>query len=111
MEGASMSSEPELTFRGGWPVAFVPVLIFGVFCVLYFVVLDAFDMTALAVGGFLALLVGALLARRYGKFWDVVIAGIGSATSVSIVLILVVVGMLAPPPKDTDGAVCTLFPA
>lgn len=97
-----MSSEPELTFRGGWPVAFVPVLIFGIFCVLYFVVLDAFDMTALAVGGFLALLVGALLARRYGKFWDAVIAGIGSATSVSIVLILVVVGMLAQLIKDTD---------
>src|SRR5699024_8825922 len=94
MEGASMSSEPELTFRGGWPVAFVPVLIF--------VVLDAFDMAALAVGGFLALLVGALLARRYGTFWDAVIAGIGSATSVSIVLILVVVGMLAQLIKDTD---------
>ena len=97
-----MNSEQELTFRGGWTMAFIPVLIFVVFCVVYFVVLDAFDMTALAAGGFIALLVGALLARSYSKFWDAVIAGIGSATSVSIVLILVLVGMLGQLIKDAD---------
>lgn len=95
-------STDELAFRGGWTMAFIPVLIFGAFCVVYFVVLDAFDMTALAAGGFLALLAGALLARRYSRYWDAVLAGIGSATSVSIVVILVMVGMLAQLIKDSD---------
>ena len=118
-----MSSDT-LTFRGGWAMAFIPVAIFVVFCVVYFVVLDAFDMTVLAAGGFIALLLGALLARGYTRFWDAVIAGVGSATSVSIVMILVLVGMLGQLIKDSDvsagfvwiaeqaglhGAVLTLF--
>ncbi|QOR70950.1 Na+/H+ antiporter NhaC family protein [Ruania alkalisoli] len=117
-------TDEALTFRGGWAMAFVPVAIFGVFCVLYFVVLDAFDMTALATGGFIALLIGALLARRYTKFWDAVMAGIGSPTSVSIIVVLFMVGMLGQLIKDSDvsggfvwiadqagmsGAVLTLF--
>ncbi|WP_345218220.1 Na+/H+ antiporter NhaC family protein [Georgenia halophila] len=97
-----MSDGPALTFRGGWTMAFVPVAIFLAFCVLYFVVLDAFDMTALATGGFLALLVGALLARGYSRYWDAVMSGIGSPTSVSIVVVLLIVGMLAQLIKDSD---------
>ena len=119
-----MSTEPQLTFRGGQAMAFVPVAIFVVFCVVYFVVLNAFDMTVLAAGGFIALLLGALLARGYSRFWDAVVAGIGSATSVSIVMVLVLVGMLGQLIKDSDvsagfvwiadqaglhGAVLTLF--
>ncbi|SEE81585.1 Na+/H+ antiporter NhaC family protein [Ruania alba] len=117
-------TDDTLTFRGGWTMAFLPVAIFGAFCVLYFVVLDAFDMTALATGGFIALLIGALLARRYTKFWDAVMAGIGSPTSVSIIVVLFMVGMLGQLIKDSDvsggfvwiadqagmsGAVLTLF--
>ncbi|CAM3313035.1 Na+/H+ antiporter NhaC family protein [Occultella aeris] len=97
-----MNDEPELKFRGGWMMAFVPVAIFLIFCVLYFVVLDAFDMTALATGGFIALLIGALLARNYGKYWDAVMAGIGSPTAVSIVMVLFMVGMLGQLIKDSN---------
>ncbi|MBZ2196903.1 Na+/H+ antiporter NhaC family protein [Occultella gossypii] len=97
-----MNDEPELKFRGGWTMAFVPVGIFLIFCVLYFVVLDAFDMTALATGGFIALLIGALLARGYSKYWDAVMAGIGSPTSVSIVMVLFMVGMLGQLIKDSN---------
>jgi Na+/H+ antiporter NhaC len=97
-----MNDEPELKFRGGWMMAFVPVAIFLMFCVLYFVVLDAFDMTALATGGFIALLIGALLARNYSKYWDAVMAGIGSPTAVSIVMVLFMVGMLGQLIKDSN---------
>lgn len=82
-------------------MAFVPILIFLFFCVMYFVVFNAFDMVALAMGGFVALLVGALFARNYGRYWESVMQGIGSTTAVSIVVILLVVGMLSQLIKDT----------
>ena len=50
-------------FRGGQWWSVVPMLIFLVFCVVYFVGYKVFDMNALAVGGFLGLLIGA----RFGK--------------------------------------------
>lgn len=84
-----------LRFRGGMAMAFVPVAVFLAFCVLYLVVFKAFDMAALAMGGFVALLIGALFAKPYGSFWSAVTRGIGSPTSVSIVMILVVVGMIS----------------
>lgn len=90
-----MTEPNHLSFRGGWLIAFAPVLIFLAFCILYFVALDAFDLTALAMGGFVALLLGAVLARDYGRYWDAVMRGIGSPTSISIVLILIVIGMLS----------------
>lgn len=49
-------------FRGGQWWSVVPMLIFLVFCVVYFVGFKVFDMNALAVGGFLGLLIGALFA-------------------------------------------------
>lgn len=97
-----MDDTKPLEFRGGWTMAFLPVLIFLVFCVTYFVVLDAFDMTALAMGGLVALLLGALLATDYTRFWDHVMKGIGSPASVTIIVILMVVGMLSQLIKDTN---------
>ena len=84
-----------LRMRGGIYAAFVPVVIFLAFCVLYFVYFKVFDMTALAMGGFVSLLVGALFARDYSGYWNHVMRGIGGSTAVSIVVILFVVGMLA----------------
>lgn len=83
-------------------MAFLPVAAFLVFCVLYFVVFKAFDMTALAMGGFVSLLIGAVFARKYGLFWEHVMRGIGSATSVSIVVILFLVGMVSQMIKATN---------
>lgn len=90
-----MDRENQLQFRGGWLLAFVPILVFLGFCILFFVVFKAFDMTALAMGGFVSLLLGAVFARPYGKYWDAVMKGIGSPTSVSIVVILFTVGMMS----------------
>lgn len=52
-------------FRGGQWWSVVPMLIFLVFCVVYFVGYKVFDMNALAVGGFLGLLIGALFCKTY----------------------------------------------
>ena len=50
-----------LEFRGGWGMAFVPLLIFFIFCVLLFLVFLSYDMHALAMGGFLGLIIGGPL--------------------------------------------------
>ena len=97
-----MSEPRELTFRGGWLAAFVPVAVFLFFCVLFFVILQAFEMQALAMGGFVALLLGAVLATNYRHYWDAVMRGIGSPTAVSIVVILLVIGMFAHLIKATN---------
>ena len=49
-----------LTFRGGILFSLVPLLIYVFFCVVLFICFKAFNMEALAVGGFLALLAGGL---------------------------------------------------
>lgn len=86
-------------------MAFIPPALFLVFCVLYFIVFKAFDMTALGMGGFVSLLVGAVFARNYGKYWEHALGGIGSDTSVAIVVILFMVGMISSMIKATGVAV------
>ena len=61
-------------FRGTKGFAFVPMIIFLVFCIVYFVVFKVFDMNALAVGGFLGLLVGALFTKTYDKYWTMLMS-------------------------------------
>ncbi|OIS90389.1 sodium:proton antiporter [Brucella cytisi] len=85
-------------------MAFLPALIFLFLCVLYFVVFKAFDMTALAMGGFVSLLIGAIFARDYSRFWEHVLRGISSETSVAIIVILFMVGMISAMIKTTGVA-------
>lgn len=87
--------DKKLEFRGGILFSLVPVLIYVFFCVVLFIGFKAFNMEALAVGGFLALLVGGLFCTSYSDFWDSVIRGISSITSVSVVVILLLVGMFS----------------
>lgn len=83
-------------------MAFVPVVIFLAMCVLFFVVFKAFDMSALAMSGIVALLIGAVFAKNYSVFWDAVMRGIGSPTSVAIIVILLVIGMFSELIKVTN---------
>lgn len=88
-------TKKKLTFRGGMFMSLVPVVIYVIFSILLFVVFKAFNMEAVAVGGFLALLVGGLFCTSYTEFWDSAIRGISSITSVSVVVILLLVGMFS----------------
>lgn len=85
----------ELEFYGGKLSSLIPVAIYTLFCITLFIFLKAFNMEALAVGGFLALLFGGLFCKDYGKFWESVINGISSKTSVSVLVILLLVGMFS----------------
>ncbi len=82
---------PALEFRGGWITAFIPVIIFLFFCVLYFTIFKAFEMYALAMGAFVALMIGALFVRKgqYDAFWEAVYAGIREAVPLAVLLFVI----------------------
>ncbi len=90
-----MEQKAKLSFYGGQLMALVPVMIYVFFCIVLFIFFKAFNMEALGVGGFLALLIGGVFCKDYGKFWDSAIKGISSITSVSVVVILLLVGMFS----------------
>ena len=58
-----------LKFRGGIFMSLVPVAIFFGFCVVLFVIFKAFNMEALAMGGFVALLVGGVFCSISLPVW------------------------------------------
>lgn len=89
------SHEDRLTFRIGQFGAFIAPLIFIIGAVLYFVVFDTFDMTALTASAVLGLIIAALFAKPYQGFWDGVISGLASPVAMTVVVILLVVGPLA----------------
>jgi len=84
-----------LEFRGGLKMAFFPIVVFLIFCILYFMIFKVFEMYVLAMGAFVGLLIGAVFAKDYKRFWKSVMKGIGDPVSVEIVLILFLIGMFA----------------
>ncbi|MBS4220541.1 Na+/H+ antiporter NhaC family protein [Bacillus sp. FJAT-49711] len=91
-----------LEFRGGWGAAFIPVVIFLFFCILYFIVFKAFEMYALAMGAFVGLMIGAIFVKKgnYNRFWDSVYDGVKEA--VPITILLFVIGMFSELIKSTN---------
>lgn len=86
-------SDTRVEFRGGWLSSTIPMIIFLISCIMFFVWFKVFDMVALAMGGFVGLLVGAVFAKSSEKYWNAVMKGIGSPTSVCIVVILLIIGI------------------
>ncbi|MBO9429616.1 Na+/H+ antiporter NhaC family protein [Sulfitobacter sp. R18_1] len=97
-------NQPILQFRGGLGMAFLPPFLFLISCFVYFVVFKAFDMTALAMGGFVSLLIGAVFAKNYKEYWAQVMKGISGESAVAIVVILFMVGMISALIKATGVA-------
>lgn len=89
------SHNDRLIFRVGLFGAFIAPLIFIIGATIYFVVFDTFDMTALTASAVLGLIIAALFAKRYQRFWDGVISGLASPVAMTVVVILFVVGPLA----------------
>ncbi len=99
-----MSKKDTLEFKGGWAMSFIPVTVFFIFCILLFIVFLSYDMHALAMGGFVGLVVGGLFAKDYSKYWKSVIDGISSPNSVTIVVILFIIGMFSQMMKDSNAS-------
>ena len=81
----------KLEFKGGWITAFLPVCIFLFFCILYFIVLKAFEMYALATQAFVALLISAVFTKKghYERFWEAVCDGAKEAVPVAVLLLII----------------------
>ena len=85
-----MTEKKTLEFRGGIYMSLIPLIIFTVFCVLFFVVFKVFEMEALCMGGALALIIGSFLAKDWGHYWNSVVAGMSDETMNCLALILLV---------------------
>lgn len=97
-----MGQRARIEFRGGWGIAFFPMAVFLLFCILFFLVFKAFEMYALAMGAFIGLLIGALFVRDQKEYWNAVMEGIGGQVSVSIVVILFVIGLFSAMIKECN---------
>lgn len=84
-----------LEFRGSNYLSLVPLIIFVLFCIAFFVVFKVFEMEALAMGGFIALIIGSLLAKNWSNYWDSVVEGMSTEMTNTLALILLIVGIFA----------------
>ncbi len=83
----------KVEFYGGKSMSLIPLLIFVVFCVLFFVVFKVFEMEALAMGGVLAIIIGSLFSKNWTRYWEAVVSGMSSNMMNMLALILLVVGI------------------
>jgi Na+/H+ antiporter NhaC len=104
--GASVHTDPVpaegITFRIGFVGALIPPLVFLAGVILYFVVFGVFDMTALTASGIAGLLIAALFAKSYSRYWEWVIAGVTSRNAGTLLLILLAVSLIAAMITQTD---------
>lgn len=88
-------SPGQLQFRGGLPVVALAPVIFVAGAILNLLFLQVFDITALVASGFVGLMITALLARKYSRYWDSALSGITSPASVNLLLILLAVSLIS----------------
>lgn len=90
-----MERKVKVEFHGGPIVALVPFVLFIISCILFFVKFQYYEMLALAIGAFLAIIIGSILSKNWGNYWDAVIEGMSSPIINTLALIFIVVGMFA----------------
>ncbi|MFB2586371.1 Na+/H+ antiporter NhaC family protein [Herbiconiux liukaitaii] len=99
--GSAEATEP-LKFRIGIVGALVAPFIFLIGVIAYFVIFAVFDMNALTASGLAGILIAALFARKYSRFWEAVISGVSSRPSVTLLLILLAVSLVSALITATD---------
>lgn len=87
--------QKRLEFRGGLGIALIPFLLFIAFCILFFVVLQYYEMIALALGAVVSLIIGSLLSKNWSDYWNAVIEGMSQSLINTLALIFLVVGIFA----------------
>ena len=85
--------EEKVLFYGGKGMSLIPLVMFVASCVLFFVVLKDYAMESLCVGGFCALIIGSIFAKKKDAYWKSVVKGMASETMGTLALILMIVGM------------------
>lgn len=82
-------------FYGGTLTILLPILFFLAATVYLFIGAQAFDLTALALIGFVMLFLGSLLAREQAKYWKAAMSGIASEVSATVVVLLLSAGVFS----------------
>lgn len=85
--------DDKVLFYGGKGMSLLPLALFVASCVLFFVVFKDYAMESLCVGGFGALIIGSIFAKKKSTYWDSVVKGMCSETMGTLALILMIVGM------------------
>lgn len=93
-----------LTFRIGVVGALIAPVVFVAGVVTYFLIFQVIDLNALTASGMAGLLVAALFAKSYSRFWEAVISGVSSRSSVMLLLILLSVSLVAAMISQADVA-------
>lgn len=88
-------SSSRIQFYGGSTVVLVPAIIFLIVAVYLFIFQKAFDMTGLAMGGFLGIIIGSFFAKNSVDYWNGAIAGIATPLTGILVCILVLAGIFS----------------
>lgn len=76
-------------------VALLPLVLFFLSCMLLFTHFMTYDMHVLAGAAFIGLMITGFIATNKEKYWESVIKGIASKESVTIFLLLLLIGMFS----------------
>lgn len=88
-----MEQAKKLRFRGGIISAFIPLIIFCFGVLALFVIWKGIDFIALSTLAFVGLVIGGIFCKDFSEYWNSVAKGIADPISVSVLVILFVVGM------------------
>lgn len=94
-------AQTPLVFRIGLFGAFIAPIVFVVSTIMFFVVFRAFDMNALTAAALAGLFIAAPFAKGYESFWEAVVRGVSSKTSVTLILLLFAIGLTSSLIKST----------
>lgn len=88
-------SSSRIRFYGGAGMVLIPAIVFLIVAVYLFIFQKAFDMTGLAMGGFLGVVAGSFLAKNSVDYWNGAISGIATPLTGVLVCILVLAGIFS----------------
>lgn len=89
-------------------VALLPLGLFFISCMTLFTYYMTYDMHVLAGAAFISLMITGLIATNRTAYWDAVVKGISSKESITILLLLLLIGMFSQMIKIsglTDGLI------
>lgn len=95
VSGSLPLSSSRIRFYGGPGMVLIPAVVFLIVAVYLFIFQKAFDMTGLAMGGFLGVIAGSFLAKNSVDYWNGAIAGVATPLTGVLVCILILAGIFS----------------
>lgn len=97
-----MKKTNKINFRGGIISAFIPLIIFCLGVLALFVIWKGINFIALSTLAFVGLIIGGIFCKDFTEYWNSVAEGIADPISVSVLVILFIVGMFGALIKACD---------